>query len=69
MEISFGLDMLTLKSHWDIQRTVDNCLKGQKFTRVVWTGVTHLRTIGVGETKQGESEMKNSERRGPRTQS
>lgn len=70
MEInSFDLDMLKLNGHWDIQRVVDNCIKGQKFTREILTGAIHLRTTGVREIKQGAYEVKNGERRGPRTQS
>lgn len=58
------MDILKLMGHWDIQRTADNFLKGQKVRREIWTGATHLRATRVGEIKQGEYAVKNGKAKG-----
>lgn len=61
---SLGLDILKLMGHWDIRRAADNCLKGQKVRREIWTGATHLRATGVGEIKQGEYAVRTGKAKG-----
>lgn len=63
------LDILKLKGHWDIPRTVENCMKSQMFRRESWSGTAHLRANGAvgGRGVVGQAwvyEVKNGERGG-----